>query len=164
MLPRLCRPLSGFLTLSAVFSLPSLVALFHATSAPRISVFRAFPSSSAAISLDIRCSLVVSPAPRCLRLPGFIGLPFPSVTRLARLPCKQRRVSTVHLCTALNFSLAKHPAFAECPVSASGPCNTKGCRTAFPRCAPHFQQVDCGDIELAKGVDFRALIRRRVRS
>jgi hypothetical protein len=58
-LPRLYRPLSGFLTLSAVFSHPSLVALFHATSAHRISVFRAFPSPPAVISLDIRCSPVV---------------------------------------------------------------------------------------------------------
>jgi hypothetical protein len=58
-LPRLRHPPSGFFTLSAVFSHPNLVALFHATSTPRILVFRAFPSSPAAISFDIRCSLVV---------------------------------------------------------------------------------------------------------
>lgn len=70
-LPQLYRPLSGFLTVSAVFSHPNLVALFHATSAPRILVFRAFPSSSAAISLDIRCSLVVSPASWNCGCPSF---------------------------------------------------------------------------------------------
>jgi hypothetical protein len=61
-LPQLCHPLSGFRTLSAVYSRPGLVALFHATSAHRISVFRAFSSPSAVVSLDTRCSLVVAPA------------------------------------------------------------------------------------------------------
>jgi len=68
-LPRLRHPPSRFCTLSAVFSHPNLVALFHATSTPRILVFRAFPSSPAAISFDIRCSPVVSPAPWSFRLP-----------------------------------------------------------------------------------------------
>jgi hypothetical protein len=75
-LPQLNRPLSGFLTLSAVFSHSSLVALFHATSAPRILVFRAFPSPPAAISLDIRCSLVVSPANERFRRTGFTRRPY----------------------------------------------------------------------------------------
>jgi hypothetical protein len=70
-LPRLYRPLSGFRTVSAVFSHPNLVALFHATSTPRILVFRAFPSSPAAISFDIRCSPVVSPAPWSFGCPSF---------------------------------------------------------------------------------------------
>lgn len=61
-LPQLYHPLSGFRTLSAVCSRPRLVALFHATSAHRISVFRAFPSPSAAIPLGTRCSPVVTPA------------------------------------------------------------------------------------------------------
>jgi hypothetical protein len=84
-LPRLYRPLSGFRTVSAVFSHPSLVALFHATSAHRISVFRAFPSSPAVISLDILCSLAVSPAPRSFQRAGHSSLPLPPVTRLSHL-------------------------------------------------------------------------------
>jgi len=82
-LPRLHHPPSGFRTLSAVFAHPNLVALFHATSTPRILVFRAFPSSPAAISLDIRCSLVVSPVSDRPRLPGFLRPPLPSLIRLA---------------------------------------------------------------------------------
>lgn len=112
-LPPLYRPLSGFHTLSAVYSLPDLVALFHATSVHRILVFRAFPSSSAGISFDIGCSLVVSPACRSFRFPVHHGSPFPSVTRLAHLPCAQRRAPIVHLCSAPDFSLASHSACAE---------------------------------------------------
>jgi hypothetical protein len=70
-LPRLRLPPSGFFTLSAVFSHPNLVALFHATSTPRILVFRAFPSSPAAISFDIRCSPAVTPAPWSSGCPSF---------------------------------------------------------------------------------------------
>jgi len=84
-LPRLYRPLSRFHTVSAVCSHPDLVALFHATSAHRISVFRAFSSSSAAISFDIRCSLVVTPACRSYQRTGSFQLPLPSVSRLAHL-------------------------------------------------------------------------------
>jgi hypothetical protein len=82
-LPRLCRPLSGFLTLSAVFSHPDLVALFHATSALRILVFRAFPSPPAVMSLDIRCSLVVTPAFSSSRRTGHPRWPSPLVVRFA---------------------------------------------------------------------------------
>jgi hypothetical protein len=71
-LPRRYRPLSEFLTPSAVCSRPGLVALFRATSAPRISTFRAFPSRSAVASLDARCSLAVCGRlrfrPSCLEL------------------------------------------------------------------------------------------------
>ena len=49
-MPRLYRSLSGFLTLSAIFSHPDLVALFHATSTPRISGLQSF---SLAVSRDI---------------------------------------------------------------------------------------------------------------
>lgn len=45
-LPHRHGPLSAFLTLSAVFSHLGLVALFHATSTPRISVFRALIHST----------------------------------------------------------------------------------------------------------------------
>jgi len=47
-LPHQYHPLSGFLTLSAVWSHSDLVALFHATSACRISTFRVFPTRPAA--------------------------------------------------------------------------------------------------------------------
>jgi len=73
-LPRLHLPSSGFLTLSAVFAHPYLVALFHATSTHRIPVFRAFPSPPAAISHDIRCSPVVSPASWFYRRTGLYQL------------------------------------------------------------------------------------------
>jgi hypothetical protein len=80
-LPRLHQPPSGFLTLSAAYAHPYLVALFHATSTPRILVFRAFPSAPAAVSLDTRCSLVVTPA--C----WFTGEPVPlSALALPRPP------------------------------------------------------------------------------
>jgi len=81
-LPRLRHPPSGFLTLSAVFSHPNLVALFQATSTPRILVSRAFPSSPAVISLDIRCSPVVAPASRFNRRTGVPVRPLPSIIRL----------------------------------------------------------------------------------
>jgi len=85
-LPRPYRPLSGFHTPSAVYSHPSLVALFHATSAHRISVFRAFPSSPAAISFDIQCSLAVSPASASAQRTGHPRWPPPSVICLAVHP------------------------------------------------------------------------------
>jgi hypothetical protein len=61
-LPHRHLPLSGFLTLTAVSSRPGLVALFHATSAPRVSVFRALPVRSAVAPLGVLCSLAVPPS------------------------------------------------------------------------------------------------------
>jgi hypothetical protein len=61
-LPRRHLPLSEFLTLSAVSSLRNLVAVFQATSARRLSAFRAFSARPAASSLEVACSLVVEPA------------------------------------------------------------------------------------------------------
>jgi hypothetical protein len=58
-LPHRHLPLSGFLTLSAVSSRPGLVALFHATSAPRVSVFRAFPVRPAVAPFGVLCSPAV---------------------------------------------------------------------------------------------------------
>jgi hypothetical protein len=97
-LPRLYRPLSGFLTLSAVFSHSGLVALFHATSAPRILVFRAFPSPPAAISLDIRCSLVVSPANERFRRTGITRRPYLRSPALPTVSKELSRDPVVHLC------------------------------------------------------------------
>ena len=59
-LPRRYRPLSEFLTLSAVSSRLGLVALFRATSTPRILAFRALPAQPAVTPFGVRCSPVVS--------------------------------------------------------------------------------------------------------
>jgi len=105
-LPQQCHPLSGFLTLSAVCSHPDLVALFHATSAPRILVFRAFPSSPAAISFDIRCSLVVSPAPRSAGCPDFrFAL---AVLRLPR-PSSVGNSAEILSCTSVLYRTSSWP-------------------------------------------------------
>lgn len=59
-LPHQHLPLSEFLTLSAVFSRRILVALFHATSAHRLSgPSELFPPEPAVMPLDIRCSLAI---------------------------------------------------------------------------------------------------------
>jgi hypothetical protein len=125
-LPRLYDPLSGFLTVSAVFSHPSLVALFHATSAPRILVSRAFPSSPAVISLDIQCSLAVSPAPWNDRLPGAPVCPCPPSPALSIISGEQCRVPVAHLRSASDIILAGHPTCVEWSGSASGPSSPEG--------------------------------------
>jgi hypothetical protein len=58
-LPLRRLPLSGFLTLSAVSSRPGLVALFRATSALRVSAFRAFPARPAVTPSGVLCSPAV---------------------------------------------------------------------------------------------------------
>jgi len=87
-LPLRHRPLSGFLTLSAVYSRPGPVALFRATSALRVSVFRAFPARPAVTSFGVRCSLAVPVGPEVaardlvstrVRAGGFRALLRPSV-------------------------------------------------------------------------------------
>jgi hypothetical protein len=62
-LPDRHLPPSGFLTLSTVSPHPGLVALFHATSAPGILAFRAFPTRSAVTPLGALGSLAVRLAP-----------------------------------------------------------------------------------------------------
>jgi hypothetical protein len=51
-------------------------------------VFRAFPSPPAAISLDIRCSPVVTPACGLLQRAGSTHSPLPSFVRLAFVRCR----------------------------------------------------------------------------
>jgi hypothetical protein len=58
-LPPRHLPLSGFLTLPAVSSRRSLVALFHATSVHRLSASRAFSARSAGPPLGVPCSLAI---------------------------------------------------------------------------------------------------------
>jgi hypothetical protein len=72
-LPRRHHPLSEFLTLSAFSSRPGLVALFRATSAHRISAFRAFPSRPAVTPSGARDSRAVfAPASWNARLQSFV--------------------------------------------------------------------------------------------
>jgi len=149
-LPQLYRPLSGFLTVSAVFSHPNLVALFHATSAPRILVFRAFPSSPAAISLDIRCSPVVSPAPWSCRLPVVPVCPCYPSPASPIFSGEQFQDPVTHLRITPDIVLADHSTFVEWPGLASGPCNPEGWRATFTRCAPHPRRVNCSNIEQAR--------------
>jgi hypothetical protein len=59
-LPPRRHSLSEFLTLSAILARPNLVALFHATSAHRISASRALPPQPAVASSDARCSRAIS--------------------------------------------------------------------------------------------------------
>lgn len=163
-LPRLYRPLSGFLTVSAVFSHPSLVALFHATSVHRISVFRAFPSSPAVISLDIRCSLAVPPAPRSVRRTVHSRLPLPPVTRLAHFQWG----AVPRSCRAPLFCIGHHPCWSSnlrrVARSRERPAQSRGLtRGIHPVCASPL----LGKLQrhrASMGVDFRALIRRGVRS
>jgi hypothetical protein len=163
-LPRLYRPLSGFLTVSAVFSHPSLVALFHATSAHRILVFRAFPSSPAVISLDIRCSLVVSPAPRCVERTLHSSLPLLPVTRLSSL----QRGTVSSSCRAPPDGIELHP-----PRPRNSRCTTSygerseqpgGLTRAIPPMGSSPPRGELQRHRASVGVDFRALIRRGVRS
>jgi len=124
-LPRLRHPPTGFLTLPAVFSHPGLVALFHATSTHRILVFRAFPSSSAAISLDIRCSPVVSPAIQFHRRTGFpFGPCHPSFVS-PTMNGEQPRAPSTHLCIAPDIIFTRSR-LASKPMKASGPCGPEG--------------------------------------
>lgn len=56
-MPHQRHPLSGFLTLSGVFSRCTLVAVFQATSTPRLhGPSELLPPQSAVMSFDIRCS------------------------------------------------------------------------------------------------------------
>jgi len=102
-LPRLRHPPTGFHTLPAAFSHPSLVALFHATSTHRILVFRAFPSTPAAISLDTRCSPVVTPAAWFHRLPDVPLGPCCSPSASPIVDGVQPRARVAHLCLVADF-------------------------------------------------------------
>jgi hypothetical protein len=150
-LPRLHQPPSGFLTLSAAFAHPSLVALVHATSTHRILVFRAFPSAPAVVPLDTRCSLVVTPAcwfRRCDPVPplGPRLLSSASPTFGKVLP----RGPVVLLRCAPNVILTGLPTCVERPTPASGPCVPEGCCAAFSRFVPHPRRVSCNDLERAR--------------
>jgi len=163
-LPRLYRPPSRFLTVSAVFSHPSLVALFHATSALRISVFRAFPSSPAVIPLGTRCSPVVTPAFGSDRLPGHSGSPLPSITRLAHF---QWGAAPGSCCAPPGC--ARHQPHRITQLSLSA--RRRRAARAIQRLMRGFHPVrpspSMGKLQrlrVSQGVDFRASIRRRVRS
>jgi hypothetical protein len=163
-LPRLHQPPSGFLTLSAVYAHPYLVALFHATSTLRILVFRAFPSAPAVVSLDTRCSLVVTPACWFPRRTGSPSRPLPSFVRLAHL-----RRGTAPRSRHAPPSCARHrprpPSdlrrmtdYGERPVQHEG--LSRGVLSV--RASPPTGKLQRP--RASQGVDFRALIRRRVRS
>lgn len=66
-LPRQSHPLPEFLTLSAVFSRCTLVALFHATSTRRLQPSELLPPRPAVVPLDTLCSHAVEP---CLCVPS----------------------------------------------------------------------------------------------
>jgi hypothetical protein len=142
-LPRLHRPPSGFRTLSAVFAHPGLVALFHATSTPRILVFRAFPSSPAVIPLGIRCSLAVSPASRYQELPPdpfcpcrpSRPLPFPD----EELPEIQSRTSA----SWLTSTGPPHPTCAEHRVLTERSARHEGLTRGVHPVHPSPRKVSC---------------------
>jgi hypothetical protein len=97
-LPDRHLPPSGFLTLSTVSPHPGLVALFHATSAPGILAFRAFPTRSAVAPLGALGSLAVRLAPPLAReRPGSPQLDRASTSSKAGptpLPCNPEGAPT----------------------------------------------------------------------
>jgi hypothetical protein len=116
------------------------------------------------ISLDIRCSLAVSPAPRSVRRTIHSRLPLPPVTRLAHL----QRGAEPRSCRAPLCCIGHHPCrssnFRRVAWSRERPAQSRGlARGNHPVCASPLT----GKLQQHRasvGVDFRALIRRGVRS
>jgi hypothetical protein len=163
-LPPLHHPLSGFHTLSAVCSHPGLVTLFHATSAHRILVFRAFPSPSAVISLDIRCSPVVWPAHELFQVAPALASPCLLSCALTCLGKEHSGFLSRTSMNEANFIPDRQPTCAGHSTDKSGSLIPEGQRVMFTRLHPSPFTDELPSHPASLGVDFRALIRRRIRS
>lgn len=163
-LPDRYRPLSRFLTFSAVSSCPSLATLFRVASAHRILAFRAFPAQPAVASFDARCSFVVTSSsgengfPRSAHRPN---RPSPALT--GGLIASSRHEPSAHLDARQNIITV-----------ANGRSQTVRCerlrrlsRVVAQRLFARFSgvaPVKRSDFRLAWDANFRALLRLSIRS
>jgi len=127
-------------------------------------VFRAFPSPPAAISLDIRCSPVVTPAPGCFQQAGFTHSPSPPVTRLAFFRWRTRpRSRHAPRCGAEHQPYRPSSVSWVAGISERSVSHRGLTHDIHPvRASPWSGKLQRPRV--SQGVDFRALFRRRVRS
>jgi hypothetical protein len=163
-LPPRRLPLSGFLTPSAVSSCLGRVALFRATSALRVSVFRAFPAPSAVTPLGALCSLAVSAGSGCSRANPTTS--FPPATSASP---PSRSPSSPSLAPSASPS---QPLWHQPPrlLHRSGGAIGRAALTAarsmqgVPELLARFPEGSARLPSQARAYDFRALLRRSVRS
>jgi hypothetical protein len=163
-LPPRRLPPSGFLTLSAVFSCLGRVALFRATSAPRVSVFRAFPAPPAVAPLGALCSLAVSAGSRAPRAnPRASFAPATSPSPPSRSPSSPSPAPS-----ASPSPPSRHQP-SRCLHRSGGPSGRAASTAArsmqgVPERLVRFPEGSAKLPSQARAYDFRALLRRSIRS
>jgi hypothetical protein len=163
-LPPRRLPLSGFLTPSAVSSCLGRVALFRATSALRVSVFRAFPAPSAVTPLGALCSPAVSAGLGVARAnPSASFTPVRSTSPPSRSPSSPSLAPSASPSQPLRH---QPPRLLHRSGGAIGRAALTAARSmqGVPELLARFPEGSARLPSQARAYDFRALLRRSSRS